>query len=504
MSLPKAVTSSTKTPGFYLQINMLAGASNPGTSELRALLIAAKNGSGTITADTERRQCFGPDDVKTALGEGMPGHLAAIQMFKAFGKISLDVVAPTAPAGATATGILTLTGAPTDRNDFVIDVAGRQIGTFSWPAGESIASARGRLVALIASVKPLPVTAAAGGAGEVTLSAQGAGLWGNDVTYGVTKTAGSGGSIAATAARLTGGTTDFDVTTVLDLVKTKEYAAIGLATSNADATDASTTSNAERLMLHIETYKLGRGAKLQYGFLGHTGSIANVKAGAIGRNSVDMTYAYLQNAQSLPAEVMGWELGDAMNWYTQRSTYNRIGNRAPYLFASKDEPADRLTSTEIEDLLNNGVAPYDYAENSTDIVLVDPITTHSLDAAGAADSRAFYQTDTWGQNAIARDFRVALPQEFPNCSITEDLPPGDDELPEGVVERKDVYSWVVSRMRTWGRLGVADKVQLESAIADNSLAVEIDALDKSQVNIFVPDGIIKPLAKFSAVFNKVQ
>lgn len=503
MSLPKAVTSSTKTPGFYLRINLLAGAANPGTAALVGLLIGQKNAAdGNITAQTEVRQCFGPDDVKTALGEGSPGHLAAIQMFRAFGKLKLYVVAPTASAGATATGTLTLSGTPTTRCDFVIDIAGRQIGTFSWSVGESVAAARGRLVSFINQMRPLPVIASAGGTGEVTLTAKSAGPWGNDITYGWKLLAGSGGAIASAAATLTGGTTEFNITTVLDLVKTKEYAAIGLATSNADATDNTTSSNAERLMTHIETYKEGLGALLQYGFVGHTGTITNVKAGAIGRNAVDMTYAFMQNAQSLPAELMGWELGDAMNWYSQRANYNRIGNRAPGIYGSKDEPADRLTFNESEDLLSNGVTPYDFAPNSTEIALVAPITTHSLDSASAPDYRAYYQSDTWGQNEIARYFRTALPQEFPNCSITEDLPPGDDELPPGVVERKDVYNFVLSGMRSFGRRGIADKVDLEASIADGSLAVEIDEDDTSQVNIFVPDKIVKPLAKFSAVFHK--
>lgn len=508
MTLPKAVTSSTKTPGFYLLINMLAGPANPGSAQLRGLLIGHKNASGianAITAQTEVRQCFGPDEVKDALGEGSPGHLAAIQAFAAFGSLSLDIVAPTAPTGATATITHTVSGTPTDTNVFEFDVAGRKTGDVSWAVGETIATFRARCVAAINGVRPLPVTASngVGGSGDIQIDAKSGGVWGNDITVGVTRKSGTGGAVAAGGAKLTGGLTEFDCTTVLSLVGTTEYGAILLCTSNADVIDASTTSNAERVMSHIEAHKSGLGALLQFGFVACTGSIANVEAGAIGRNSVDLAYAYIQNGQSLPCEVAGWDFGDAMHWYQERANYNRIGNRAPGLFGPKDTAGDKLTFNEIEDLLNKGVSPYDFVPNSkTDLALIDPITTHSQDASGSPDFRAFYQSDTWGVNAVMRDLRVAVPQEFPNCSITEDLPAGADELPPGVVERKDVYNFVVSRLKAWATAGVVDGNYLQSVIDSGALAVEIDGTDKSQVNIFIPGRIIKPLAKFSAVFNK--
>lgn len=503
MPLPKAVTSSAKTPGIYILVNLLAGPANPGTSALRALLVAHKLSTGNITADTERRRCYGADDVAAALGEGALGHLAAIQGFLAFGRLALDVVAPTAPTGAVAEQTFTISGSPVDANQFMFDIAGRQIGPVIWAAAESIAAFRARLINALNSARPLPTTAQAGGdAAEVDVVAKGPGAWGNDITVGVTKISGTGGSVAVGGAYLTGGAGELNITNALSLVSTTEYAAIGLATSNADATLNTTSSNAERLQLHIEAHKAGLGALLQFGFVGHTGSIANVKSGAIGRNSTDLTYAYAQNAQSLPAELMGWELGDAMRWYQERANYNRIGNRAPYLYGSKDSVADALSVNEKEDLLSNGVSPYDFAANSTELALVAPVTTHSQDSGGNPDTRCYWQTDVWGQHAIARDLRTALPQEFSNANITEDLPANADSLPPGVVERKDVYNFSVSRVRAWGGLGVLNIPYFDEKVADGSFAVEIDSSDPAQVNIFIPDRIVKPLSKFSVVFHK--
>lgn len=505
MSLPTAVTSSTKTPGFYISINLLAGAANAGTSALRALGIGQKNTSdGNITPDAEVRKVFGPDDVKASHGEGSLLHLAAIQMFLAFGLLALDVVAPAAGGSAVAAvWEYTISGAPTVNMTFDFDVKGAHTGAVPWAVGESITVFRTRAIAALNAVRPLPVIASAGGTGKLDLTAKSGGPWGSDIVCGVTLLTGAGGAVSA-PINTVAGAVEFSIANVLALVLVTEYAAIGLATSNADAATASnSTSNAGLLSLQIAARKSGKSALLQYGFVGYTGSIANVETGAVGRNAVDFTYAYLQNGQSTPAEVMGWDLGDAMNWYSQRANYNRIGNRAPYLIGSKNPQADSLTDTETEDLLNHGISPYDFVANSTtELGLVDAITTHSLDASGNADARCFYQSDVWGANFIVRDLRVSLPQEFPNCSITEDLPPGDDQLPAGVVERKDVQSFTQSRVRGGVRQGVVDGNYLEARIADGSFAVEIDEDDASQVDIFLPFRIVKPLAKFSLVANK--
>src|SRR5687767_11933561 len=107
MSIPKAVASTVKTPGLYLSINLLAGVSSLGAG-LRALIMAPKSSSGTITANTQLAESVaGADAVKTLLGPGTTGHLTAVALFRAFGLARVDVIAPAASGGATATGTIT-------------------------------------------------------------------------------------------------------------------------------------------------------------------------------------------------------------------------------------------------------------------------------------------------------------------------------------------------------------------------------------------------------------
>jgi len=191
MPAPKAMSSSVKTPGFYLRVNLLAAASAPGAGLVTAALVAHSVG-GNITANAEVRTCYGPDDVATAIGANSPGRLFADQFFRKVKTIPLDVVAPTAPSGSTATITHVITGTPEDTNTWELEVAGRTT-VVDWYAGETIATFLARCVAAISAIRPLPAVAGEGDPGELVIDAAGPGTWGNDITTAARKLRGTGG-----------------------------------------------------------------------------------------------------------------------------------------------------------------------------------------------------------------------------------------------------------------------------------------------------------------------
>lgn len=503
MPITKAVASSVKTPGFYLLLNLLGQPSNPGLAVNRALIIAPKSGDGDITANTEVRQCFGPEDVATALGAGTPGHLAAKRLFQRFGVASVDVVAPTASAGAAATGTQTFTGPATENSTIRLRIHGRTVDV-AWLSGEAATTFVARAVDAVNELSAdLFVTASDGGSGDLDYTAKVAGPWGNDVRLHASIIEGGGGiAISANPTALTGGTTEPSFATALTNVATNEYRRIVACLSNADAADTSSSSNAERLANHINQYESGNRALLQVGVVGVTGSIANAKAGAIDRNNEAMEYVLGRSWDDLPAELAGHEAGDALAGIAlERPNYNRIGNTCD-LYGPRDVVANRLTAAETEDLLNNGVTPLDVDPLTGTPFLVQPITTHST-FDGAPDYRAFHLSDTDAMYTVFQDLRTATPQEFAHASITDDLAPGSDPLPRGVVEVRDVRAFIISRLRFWAREGVVNGNALTAAIDNGDLTVAIDETNRSQVNIFIPLAIIQPLAKFSVVGSKV-
>lgn len=500
-SITKAVASSVKTPGFYLIANLLGAVSNPGTAPNRTLLMAPKSSAGNIVPDTEVRQCFGPDDVAVALGAGTPGHLCAKRLFAQHGLASLDVVAPTASAGAAATGSQTFTGPASQNSTIRFRIHGRIIDV-AWLSGESAATFVTRAVATInAQAADLFVTAAADTA-DIDYTAKVAGPWGNDVLINASIVEGGGGiAITVNPAALTSGTTEPSFATALALVSTRRYRRIIPCVSNADALSSSGTSNPGRLATHIDQYETGLGAKLQVGCVGITATIANAKAGAIAKNNEALQYVFGQTFEDLPAELAGAEVGDSIKCIALRPNFNRIGNKL-LLRGPKDAVTSKLTDAQVEDLLNNGVTPLGLEEGTNEVFVIRPITTHSL-FSGAPDYRALDMSDTDGLYSVAEDLQVVLPQEFKNCSISPDLPAGSQPLPPGVVELRDVKNFTLSRLRAWVREGVVNGPALEAANDNDELIFEIDSGDPKQVNIFLPLKIIAPLAKMGAVVSKV-
>lgn len=500
--LPKAVSPTVKTPGFYLLLNLLAGGASSSSAALRILIMAPKSSAGTITADTQLEQdVAGESAVSTLLGVGTPGHLAAKRIFAAFGRAKVDVVSPAASAGASATGTLTFTGTVTAAMTMKVTIKGVEIYS-PWLVGESVTVAAATLVGKInQKTSDLPLTAS-NVAGVVTLTPKIPGPWANDITLFVDIYEGTGGVLTASGANLTGGTTEPDFTNALDLVKDREYAYIVPCVSNADAQSASASSNPGRIKTHIDTYDEGMQAKLQQAIVGLTGSLSSAKTGAIGRNYGPMQYVFCLAGQSLGCEFAGYEAGRRALLEVDDPTVNRVGEVLPTaLFGPRDVVGDKPTAIEVEDGLSNGLSIINITQ-SGNLFLVQPITTYSQDAQGAPDARLFGVEGVSGTYAFARDLRATVPVEFDGAKIVQDLSPEDEDPPKGVTERRDVEAFVLSRADVFVKRGVVRGDKLNEAIANKDIYVEIDGLDESQVNIVFPVWIVKPLTKFSAVIQR--
>jgi phage tail sheath gpL-like len=461
------------------------------------------NSSGfDATVDTEVRQVFGPDDVSTSHGSGNPVHLAAKRLFQHYNLASVDVIAVTESAGAAATGTQTFTGPATANTTIRLRVMGRVIDV-PWLSGESATTFAARAVLYVNQQSADLFVTASSAVGDLIYTVKSKGPWGNDVKINASIIEGGGGvAITVNPTACTGGTTEPTFATALTNVDTREYAIILLCLSNADAALASSSSNADRLKVQINTLNTGNGAKLQTGYVGHTGTIGAVKGGAIHRNDPVFEYVFGQTFEDLPAEVAGAEVGDTLRFITDRANFNRIGNKLQ-LHGPKDTAASKLTASELEDLLNNGVSPVDIELNTDELFISRPITTHSLNGANP-DFRCLDISDVHGTYAVARDLRAATPIEFANASISEDLPPNADPLPPGVVEIKDVRAFTLSRIRSVHvKNGVVSGPALQAAIDANEFTFEIDSVDPTQVNCVIPLSIIKPLAKIGQVIRKV-
>jgi phage tail sheath gpL-like len=373
-----------------------------------------------------------------------------------------------------------------------------------WAAGANdIAGAAAAVAAINAHTNDLPVTAANSGTAVVTLTFKVAGTWGNDCLISRVAANGTTGTVTASGAALTGGTQEASIANVLTLVSTGEYDLILYCTGNTDAGTASATSGPGRLKTHISSLYSGRNAKLQQAVIGLTLTIANAKTGAAQHNFGPLQYVICQAGQSLPCELGGAEVGARLREESEDPAANRIGMLyTATLYGAIDLVADEMTDAEMEDCLQSGVTPVVYT-SSGEMSPLRPVTTYFKDTGANPDDRLLDTSRISGIYAVAKDLRVAIPREFVGAKLSEDLEPGEEPLPEGVTEVRDVKGFVHTRVRFWIQRGVVVKAKYEEAYDNGQFLVRVNPTDASQCDIVLPIGIVPPLAKFSLVVNHV-
>jgi len=505
MSLTPVVSPSILGPGLYLSVNLLAGAASPGTGTLRIALVATKGSSGDLTDDTEVRTLSGTgtdaSGSATSFGPGTPGDLAARRLFSRYGAAVIDAISPVAGATA-ATASITASGATSVDSVVDVDIAGRTFEVV-WGAGVSLADFATALIdAINARGNDLPVTAASGGAGVCTVTSKITGNIGNDIyihcdVRDQQGTEAVGGATAWTT-KLTGGTTDPNLTNALAALAGKEYHFIVPVLSNTDIANTGTANNVSKIIDHIELYNEGKNAKLQQTVYGYTGSLATAIAAAphsnAGSNSEYGECLLCINGRSLPGEFGAEEAGARIAAISVDPAYNRIGEEYVGLYGAHDKIADQPTSTEVEQALGAGVSIVGYTAQDAEY-LIRGITTHSQDSAGGADRRLLDTQNVDGTFVVARDLRSQTPIQFEGAKIMPDRTDPTTPLPPNVSEERDIKAFIVSRIRYWEGQGVVYGEGFDEILENDELIVQINASDATQVDTYIPFEIIQPLAK---------
>lgn len=508
MAIPTAVGPGQLTPGLYLVVDLLAGAASPNTGTLRVALMGSKSSAGDLTDDTEVRQGAGEPSAQTAFGPGSPAHLAAKLLYDIFPAAVVDFISPVAGAG-TATLNVTASGVPTSNNAVLCDVMGREFQV-AWLTGETADDIKDKIISAINErTADLACVAVDGGVGIVTINSKVTGNVGNDIKVKFTLQLAATGTEAIdtnTETPLAGGTTDPDFTNALSALEGEEYAYILPCLSNTDVANVGTQNNASRCIDHINNFNTGLNAKLQQLVAGITTTVAAATASSVDANSFQNDEVgeliLCINGRGLPAELAGREVGGWLAGLAVDPSVNRIGEVMNEYIGAVDKITDKPTVAQSETALGNGVSLVSYTAQGLE-VLVRPVTTHSQDANGAPDRRLLDCQNVAATYIVARDMRGALPAQFPNAKITKDTEPGDDPPPKGVIEERDIKAFVISRLRFWQAQGVITKDSLDTAIEGDTLIVQVNDQDATQVDIVLPFSIVPPLAKFGVVVQRV-
>jgi phage tail sheath gpL-like len=362
-----SIPSSIRKPGRYAEFNTaLAVRTLPGNLQ-RTLIIGQRLVAGTVAAGVPV-DVFSDLEAATYFGRGSIAHLMVRAALAANPYLSLQVIAlDDAGASVAATNTVTITGTATAAGVVTVAVGDVlvQIAVSATDVATAIAAA---LKAQFDAQPDLPVSASVA-AGVVTLTAKNKGTLGNGLKVSSTSTA-AGVTVANTAPA--SGATDPTLATAL--------AAVFASGHNIIVCPYIDSTSLTALRTHLDAVSGPLEKRGAIGVFAHVGTLAQATTLAPTVNSGRIAGLLVPNAAENGYEV-------AAAWAS--------------VIASEEDPAmplntlgltgiaavplvNRLSRTEQEAALNNGVAPSEVGPGEV-VQIVRAITTYVKDAGGTPD-----------------------------------------------------------------------------------------------------------------------
>lgn len=461
------IPSSIRKPGKYFEFNAKAAVRTLPANKQKVLIIGQRLSSGTV-AQKVPTQVFSDKEAETYFGEGSMCELMVAAAIKANPYIDLTVVAlDDAGAGVLATGTVTITGPATSSGVVTVFVGNQKIEVAVANADTATAIAAA-IVAQAVKQPDLPVIAA-NAAGVVTFTAKNKGLCGNQIGLGYLKTNATGVGVAVVA--MASGATNPAIQDALTAVFAAQYDII--ITPYNNQTDLTT------LKTHLDSV---------------TGPLE--QRPGIGVYAVN---AVLSDATTLAGQVNSGLITGAYLRYTtcqRRSMPYEIAAAYGAVLASEEDPArplntlalsgmaasdisERLSRTEQESLLNNGVTPLDVDTDGT-VRIVRAISTYTKNASSIDDPTYLDITTIRTLNYVRKALRERIALRFPREKLSSKT---------AAMVKTELYAALLQ----------LEELQIVECVADNKdgLIVERDTVDVNRLNAQIPTDIVNGLHVFA-------
>lgn len=456
-----SIPSSIRKPGKYFEFNTkLAVRTLPGNLQ-RTLIIGQRLTAGTVAAGVVTN-VFSDAEAATFFGNGSQLHLMCRAAIKANPYLALEAIAmDDAGAGVLATSTVTLTGPATAAGVLTVKVAGKpvQIAVAATDTATAIGAA---LAAQIALQPDLPVTAAAA-VGVVTLTAKNKGTQGNNIKIeAVTTAAGTTAVVVAMSA----GATDPTVATAL--------AAVFAAGHNIIITAWNDATNLTALRTHLDSVSGPLEQRGAIGIYAHTGTLgaSTTLAGTINAGRISAPNFKVPEQPCELAAAYGAVVASEEDPARPLNLLPLTGITAPPL-------ADRLSRTEQENALNNGVTPLEVGPGEK-VQIVRAITTYTLDAQSIPDISLLDLTTIRTLDYVRKACRERISLRFPREKLSERTAP----------KVKDQLLDVLYKLE---ELEIVEQVDANK----DGLIVERDSQDPNRLNAKIPTDVVNGLHVFA-------
>lgn len=457
------IPASIRKPGKYLEFNTRLAVRTLPANEQKVLLIGQRLAEGSVPALTPIL-VFSDAEAEGYFGAGSMLHAMVRAAIVAYPYVELTCLAvDDAAAGVKAAGGVALTG-PASGSGVATLRVGNDLVQVAIESGDTAAEIASALVDQAGEQTDLPVVITAA-LGALTITAKHKGTLGNLIGLAFSCTA---PGVAGTVTAMTTGQTDPALADALAAVAGAGHTVI--VTPYADATSLAT------LRTHLD-FTGGpleqRGAVGVYATAG-TLAAATTLAGQVNHGRI--SGALLRGAKTTPwkiAAAYGAVLASEEDPARPLNTLVLTGIDAP-------EVADRLTRTEQEVLLHNGVTPLEAGPDGTSVQIVRAITTYTVDPQGVQDVSLLDITTIRTLDYVRKAVRTRIALRFPREKLSSRTP-------------AKVRSEILDVLAQLEALEIVEEVEANKP----GVLVERDAQDVNRLDAKIPTDIVNGLHVFA-------
>jgi len=411
-------------------------------------------------------QLFSDVEAAEYFGYGSQVHLMAKAAIEANPYVALSACAlDDAGAGVAASGAITIDATAVAAGTLTVYI-GYQTAQIAVAKDDTAAEIAQALAIQMQAQASLPIMAAVDTsvAGKVNITAKNKGVVGNSIgiTYTITNAA-----ITTTIVDMASGSADPDIDDALAEVVSEQYHLI--------ATPYNDQTSLETMRDHLDLVSGPLEQRPAVGVYGFTGALASATTLAGNVNHGRILSAYARNTKSMPLEIaaaMASILAFEEDPARPLNTLELKKIHAPSI-------DDRLTRTEQESCLYNGVTPLEVGPGEK-VQIVRAISTYIQDAQGIDDISLLDITTIRTLDYVRKACRERVALRFPREKLSSKTPPKvKSELLDVLFKLED--------------LEIVEEVDANK----DGLIVERDIQDPNRLNAKIPTDVVNGLHVFA-------
>jgi phage tail sheath gpL-like len=456
------IPASIRKPGKYFEFNTRLAVRTLPANAQKLLIIAQRLAAGSVAALVPT-QLFSDSDAAGFFGAGSMAHLMCRAAITANPYLQLSVCAlDDAAGGSSAVGTVTITGPATGPGVLRLYIGNRriEIAIVSGAVQNDIATALNTAIGVYGD---LPVTAGAA-TNVVTCTARNKGTVGNSIGLAVEITA-PGITVAIVA--MANGAVDPDFSTATAKVFPGDYTIIASPYTDATALGI--------LKTHLDNVSGPMEQRPATAYIAQTGALGTATTLGGTLNHGRILLALLRATRSIPYEVAAAYAAVAAGEEDPARPLNTL----PLTAIAAPAIADRLSRTEQEACLANGVAPLEVGPGEN-VQIVRAISTYTKDANSIADIALLDITTIRTLDYVRLACRTRIALRFPREKLSSKTPPRvKSELLDVLTKLEDL--------------------EIVENVADNKdgLIVERDLQDPNRLDAKIPADVVNGLHVFA-------